>query len=775
MTIKAVLTAFLCIFILCLPVSGCGGSDSDGNRYSWTWEQSSPEPAPEPTPTPILPPPPADIENILAAGAFQYMGYTPIDGIPLLDRDGRFLRIIDTSGVYIDALEVQRDGKIVLAGAFKTVSGQPAPGNVIRLNSDWTLDKTFAPVRTLGSVAQIKITSDQNILLMGSFWSVNDAPLRYLAKLGPGGVPDTTFSIRTDNTIRTMALQGEKILISGLFETVNETPQPYIARLNADGSLDRSFAPRFNRPQAILSIFHLAVQNDGKIVAGGSFSTVNGISQSYLARLNADGTTDSSFRPVLNGTVNYVALQHGGGVLAAGSFGTVGGFPQRQLARFLPDGSADPEFRPLINNILHGMAVQSDDAVVFWGNFTSVDGSSLPYIARLRDGAPDEAFMEIKPGAAPYQCFILPDDRIVMESHAAFTGLYGNLTSVVRLSASGRPDKTFSSRLWGSILSLERRQDGKILIAGDFTSLEESVVQSAAVLNADGTPDPSFQPFFSSGDGQIPVMSAFTLPNGQILAGGQLAYLTSEGAERKGVARLNTDGSIDETFRATVNGTVRKILLLKDGKILAAGEFSQANGAAAANLAVFNSDGSRDGAFTGNTDGTVYAAAVQNDGKILIAGSFTETGGKPIPYLARLLPGGEADEGFRPPVPDSWVTSVDIGGDGTVAAAGYFSRFGANRRNGAAKIGGDGTLDLYFNPPATGGEIYCIGIQSDGKVLVGGDFSGPQDQDRSCLARLNIDGSPDGSFEKNLYSGPIRTLLIEEQPKKAKHSEREDL
>ena len=98
------------------------------------------------------------------------------------------------------------------------------------------------------------------------------------------------------------------------------TTRNYIGRLNPDGTLDTSF-----NPGADGSVEALAIQADGKIVVGGSFSTLGGGARKYIGRLNADGTLDTGFDPGADNFVLALAVQADGKILVGGYFFTLGG------------------------------------------------------------------------------------------------------------------------------------------------------------------------------------------------------------------------------------------------------------------------------------------------------------------------------------------------------------------------------------------------------------------------------------------------------------------
>ena len=129
-----------------------------------------------------------------------------------------------------------------------------------------------------------------------------------------------------------------KAILGGSFISFDSDPYNRIVRLMPNGFQDPTFlvAPNSGANDFITS---LALQDDGKIIIGGNFTWFNGENRSHIARLNDDGTVDDSFNPGLgaNGTVWAVAVEPSGQVVIAGEFTTVTGVAENYVAR-LNDG-----------------------------------------------------------------------------------------------------------------------------------------------------------------------------------------------------------------------------------------------------------------------------------------------------------------------------------------------------------------------------------------------------------------------------------------------------
>jgi len=192
----------------------------------------------------------------------------------------------------------------------------------------------------------------------------------------------TGFSPDVNSFVEALAVQPDgKILIAGEFDTVNGTTHRCIARLNADGTVDNSFDAGPISSTGYLFIGSLALQADGKIVVGGNFNMLGNQPRNYIARLNADGSLDSSFSPDADFVVYCLALQPDGKILAGGVFGRLGGQPRDSIGRVNPDGSLDMSFNPGASGggpygtVVYALAVQADGRILVGGRFSNLGGN----------------------------------------------------------------------------------------------------------------------------------------------------------------------------------------------------------------------------------------------------------------------------------------------------------------------------------------------------------------------------------------------------------------
>ncbi len=342
--------------------------------------------------------------RIVVAGSFTAVGLTTqwrvariaMNGTP--DADFANPNVDNT----VNAAALQPDGKVVIVGTFSSVGGTGVNG-VARLTAYGTRDAGFANPGALGGanlLRAVAVQPDGKILIAGNFTSVGASPRSRIARLNADGTLDSGFgdSGVANFEVRAIALQPDgKIIIGGDFTTVGSTAMSGVARLNADGTLDTSFAnPGITLTSSLPVVNALALRADGKIVIGGQFSHVGGSPYAGAARLNADGTRDATFaNPQIDGggtAVNALAVQANGKVIIGGNFATVGGQTYGRVARLNADGTPDTGFEnPTANSFASSIALQPDGKALIGGNFTTIRGTAAGYLARVFATSPQAA------------------------------------------------------------------------------------------------------------------------------------------------------------------------------------------------------------------------------------------------------------------------------------------------------------------------------------------------------------------------------------------------
>jgi uncharacterized delta-60 repeat protein len=296
----------------------------------------------------------------------------------------------------------------------------------------------------------------------------------------------------------------------------------------------------------------------------------------------------------------------------------------------------------------------------------------------------------------------------------------------------------------GVVHAVLLQPDGRVVIAGEFFNVNDTGRPRVARLNADGSLDASFDP----GSGlNGPVYSAALTPDGRVLVAGD--FTSVNGTNRARVARLLANGALDPSFSpgSGPNGPVNRVLLQPDGRVLIAGAFTAVNGTNRAYVARLLPDGALDPGFNAAIAGfgDVQDLALQPDGRIFLCGSFTNVGGFPKIYLARVGTNGTVDLGLNAIEPNGFINRLALAPDGKLLVFGTFTAINGTNRFGVARLNLDGSLDASFVPgaPNLGSgfpAVFAAAVQSNGQVVIAGDFDAIGLTNRLRLARYLTNG-----------------------------------
>lgn len=358
-----------------------------------------------------------------------------------------------------------------------------------------------------------------------------------------GGTLDaTTFGTGASNFLSAVTIDGnQKILIGGNFSDFGGTSINNFARLNTDGTLESTAT--FNTGAGPNGVVRSVViqPSDSKILIGGLFLQYNGVGRTKIARVNTDGSLDVSFAltgtGITGGDVFGIGVQSTGKIVVVGTFVGYNGTTCNRILRLNTDGTLDAAFVTNIgaaaNNTINRVVIQSDDKIVLAGAFTSFNGTASAGVARL--------------------------------------------------DADGNLETTFSANIGtGASAAAEalavQPADGKIILGGQFTTFNGATVGRVVRLNANGTVDGAFSTAAGTAANGT-VWTARVLSDGKILLGG--SFVQYNGLNRSGLVRLLSTGAADPNFIVGTgfNAQINNIGIQADGKLVVGGAFTTANGA----------------------------------------------------------------------------------------------------------------------------------------------------------------------------------------------------
>ncbi|HKP05112.1 MAG TPA: delta-60 repeat domain-containing protein [Chthoniobacterales bacterium] len=677
------------------------------------------------------------------------------------------------------------------------------------IETDGTLDTTFnAGKFTDGLVFHSALQPDGKVIITGSFSEVHGVSRSGIARLNGDGTLDLSFDPGLGASFGPgdIVLQPDgKIIITGFFQTVSGIDRKGIARLNSDGSLDSGFDPgsvlSFDGTSAAnTSIYGAVLQPDGKMVVFGQFFFVltgpgTNVPRSCIARFNSDGTFDPSYNPgtgagnsagTFSTIVYHAARQNlaanAGKVVIAGTFETFDGHPVPGLARMNADGSFDATFTPgsavdAGTGTISGLLAQVDDQILAFGYFDSFSGVARHSIVRLSasTGVVDSGFSTEEFEGYNYDSIIYsmaqqPDGKLIATGEFHSLGA-ATVNNVARLETNGARDTSFSGTgagpsAWQINTALVRPSDGKIFLAGYFSSFGGQTRNNIAWANPDGSVDSSFAGLGGVAEYDPNIWTTATQADGKIIMTG--VFTSHDGVPHNNVLRVNPDGTVDSSFDVHTDRSTRALLIQPDGKILIAGFFGEVNGVPMPRIARLNSDGSLDPSFDPGTGPDRYyirALALDAAGNIYVGGEFSSFNGIPHTGVVKLTPTGAVDNVFNPanagPFDLVFLVSAMTPPDssGHIVIGGSFRNYNGTNIRGVARFDTTtGAIDSAFNAGGVGvtgnsATVFAVRQAPDGKYYVGGSFSSYNGVTRRALARLKSDGSLDTTFSGPLVSG----------------------
>jgi uncharacterized delta-60 repeat protein len=157
----------------------------------------------------------------------------------------------------------------------------------------------------------------------------------------------------------------------------------------------------------------------------------------------------------------------------------------------------DPSFQPALEGYVSALAVQTDGKIILAGDLRLPGNSTNRALVRLNpDGTDDDTFRDWPGGAGSITGLLLQPDGQILVPDSHLTPDHVWAMAISRLKANGEIDPTFESLeiQGGSVNSMARQADGKLLLIGDFTQLDNKERRGIARLNTDGSLDLSFDP-----------------------------------------------------------------------------------------------------------------------------------------------------------------------------------------------------------------------------------------------------------------------------------------
>jgi uncharacterized delta-60 repeat protein len=691
---------------------------------------------------------------------------------------------------FVRSILAQPDGKILVGGHFMAADNTGRNG-LARLNADGTLDASFDPASEHGTlIHSFALQANSKIILAGLFTSMAGQPATNIARLNPDGTLDATFPNASSSSPgffgNPLALQEDGAILAGFSTNLVRitNPEPATQSFSRDGS-----TLTWLRGGSSPEVFHTRFQSslDGVIwndlgagtrFAGGS--RLEGANIPAGARLRVRG--------YVTGTSYYFDHVPGAPGLLAQSSDRTNDVNTVSIFRVFAEGLEPLAFQwfkdsqPLTGATSSTLVLSNVTGAAAGGYHVIVsnsEGSSTSRVAQLTVSDPilltqpasvwanagSTVSLSVSavgtglsyqwkkdgqsiPGANSSNLVIANASSADTGNYQlVLTGTYGTRESAIAsvhvnhaLADSWNPTYETTSE-WFPIQTAAVHND-TLFIGGLFRTVGTPARHHLIKFTEGSTLDPLFAPE-PTGAEAVGVSTLTVAPNGQLMVGG--TFLTIAGQPQAHVARLNPDGTLDQQFRPVFQGPkagrftqVTAVEFLLDGRILIAGDFFTVNGQPRPGIARLFPDGTLDPSFNPDTNSVPplsWALLVQPDGKIILDGWD----------LRRLNPDGTPDTAFTA------LSLTNKYGNPFLLAN---NQLLVNSKAGISRLNPDGSVDLTF--PGVDGTLEAV--QADGKfilsklaelipiVTVTSNSTTTTHRSRYALLRINPDGSEDRAF-----------------------------
>ncbi len=642
----------------------------------------------------------------------------------------------------IECIKILPDGKILLGGDiafFKTKS----VNNLIRLNTDNTIDETFSfNGNNFLLIEKIELLNTGDLIVLAQdYKSLTNTYSDHYSLFCLNSSGEIKKEIDSLITPHNIAVQDDdKVLVCGTRST-----EGYLYRYNPDLSLDTAFDNRisFNSGVADVRV------NKDRIFVSGMFSLVNDTIRNSIVKLNLNGTIDSTFNTGL-GTSDYIGsltFQADDKILIGKTYiNSFNGQYFGGIVRLNPDGSVDDSFHP---PALNGSAseILIRDSSIYFSASKDLNGVFGSYLFKLTpNGGIDNTFNPILlDDTNPFEfCMAFQRNSLIFNS----SFLAGNIYGLSLCDSAGSFVNSFAPEIsrYG-VIKVGDYFNGKLVVSGDFVKINELETYGIALLNDDGTVDETFVLKQNLGNGlQIKILNDSSL-------------LFSTG---KAFIKINSHAQVMADFNFSHFKTLYQVIkfrVLENGKIIAA----DGN-----NVYRLNADGTEDtdfdiGSGIGSTVSTAFDFDLQND-KVIFGSIFDNYNGTGVNKLMRLNADASLDQTFDIGTgPDDLVSMIKVLTSGEVLVGGYFKSFDGNEiPHGLVKLSANGAMDIAFNENQKNSplcEVYWYNPkveQSDSMIYIRAKDAIGLD----TVVALNVDGKIDGDFNMPLIVNRINDIVV---------------
>ena len=477
-----------------------------------------------------------DDNKYLLGGSFTEYNGNLVNRIVRINNDGSYDSTFNIGSGFnttVTKIFIDINKKIYVTGGFSTYNGD-AYHRIISLNSGITTNlinqKTSFNTFDNTYVKDIKLSGNNLSITKGDVeqlldifscdfdiitsLDINDyIPVCTTEFINNYGTVDHSFNMPGDLTdtstyrLNTIAIQNDdKIIIGGNFNSYLGNTVYRLLRFFPNGEIDNSFNIGTGPSGEVNDV---TIDNNQKIIVTGSFINFNSNSSSRIARIQLNGSYDSTFvvgtgfnslfgGDNINNIKTYVRSTDE--IICIGNFSTYNGDASNRIVQILDNGTRDTTFNigNGFNANVRGLVIQNDGKIIVVGRFTEYRSTAINRIVRINTNGTIDGTFNVGTGlnnADAYSIGIQSDGKIIVSGN--FNQYNGNTANnIVRINTDGSYDNTFVGSTYFNFISnnakLKIVEDDKIIISRVTTYNGISTNKSFLKLNSDGTVDNTF-------------------------------------------------------------------------------------------------------------------------------------------------------------------------------------------------------------------------------------------------------------------------------------------
>lgn len=572
------------------------------------------------------------------------------EAVVCLNADGSVdpdFAVESASSVYVTAIAVQPDGKIIIGGGFTIWEGV-GRSRLARLNADGGLDDSFVPTGGGWTVNSIVVMANGKLLVGRSAYPGNEPMLQRLAM--DGALEKSYLDLGNDSPVESIyeikADSDGGYWAGGVIGSLASGNRFGLVHLDAAGEIDDQFEVEVSDRQ----VTTLEPLPGGDVLIGLSLSVEMGWDAPTVVRLDKFGNPHptGSYQLSTAGYMTHLGARPDGGVIVGGLFDRVDHRERSGVAFFSEGGALLDSFKANTTGSEQVLNVveKPNGNLLLVGHFNDYDGQPATTVVETTSGGE-----YLRTFSFPFDSFptgdlaLLPDGDFVV----AYRSRNPSRWRLARFRSDGSRDDDYASAvaISSQVRSLVADDQGRVVVAGSFGFFGEVERSGLVRLDADGEVDLMFNP--QNEFGQV-TGEVVAVGDGTYLISGDRELVSASGQSGRRLVRTTVDGRIDSSFEwdiATYTDPVNNLGLLQSQTLIGMTFRSAVNeGGERRNLLAFGGRGEVETTANVQLSGGVSRGEDDGQGGVWLGGSQLSHSHGVQPGVVHLIPVSRSEDFF---------------------------------------------------------------------------------------------------------------------------------